>query len=171
MSKAGIFETIVGVVVIAVAALFLYYAYSVSGRGVSRDAYELNAVFGRVDGIVVGSEVRIAGVKVGNVAAHGLDPKTYEAKLRLSITSGVPVPEDSTAKVASDSLLGGAHVAIEPGASDRMLASGDAIMFTQGSVDLLGIAMQAFTQNATNKKGAGEASEKKPPEDDPLGDL
>jgi phospholipid/cholesterol/gamma-HCH transport system substrate-binding protein len=170
MSKAGIFETIVGAVVIAVAALFLYYAYSVSGRGVSRDAYELNAVFGRVDGITIGAEVRIAGVKVGSVAAHGLDPKTYEAKLRLSITSGVPLPEDSTAKIASDSLLGGAHVAIEPGASDVMLASGDSIMFTQGSVDLLGIAMQAFTQNATSK-GSGKDSEKKPPEDDPLGDL
>lgn len=169
MSKAGYFETLVGVVVIAVAALFLVYAYSFSGKRVSRDAYELDAVFGRVDGITIGAEVRIAGVKVGTVAAHGLDPKTYEAKLRLAMSSGVPVPEDSIAKVVSDGLLGGAHVAIEPGASDVMLANGDTIAFTQGSVDLLGIAMEAFTKNATEKKSAtpnGETSG-----EDPLGDL
>lgn len=164
MSKAGIFETIVGVVVIAVAALFALYAYSVSGKGVSRDAYELNAVFGRVDGITIGAEVRIAGVKVGSVVAHALDPDTYEAKLRLSMSSGVPVPEDSIAKVVSDGLLGGAHVSIEPGASDIMLANGEAITFTQGSVDLLGLAMEAFTDKATEKNDAT-------PNEDPLGDL
>lgn len=152
MSKAGIFETIVGAVVIAVAVLFLGYAYSVSGKTVSRDAYTLNAVFGRVDGITIGAEVRIAGVKVGTVAAHGLDPKTYEARLKLSMSSGVPVPEDSVAKIVSDGLLGGAHVSIEPGASDVMLKNGDSITLTQGSVDLLGVAMKAFTENATKKE-------------------
>lgn len=169
MSKAGTFETIVGAVVIAVAASFLVYAYSVSGKGVSRDAYELSAVFGRVDGITIGAEVRIAGVKVGTVAAHGLDPRTYEAKLRLAMTSGVQVPEDSIAKVVSDGLLGGAHVTIEPGASDVMLGDGDAITITQGSVDLLGIAMEAFTKNATEKKDDAPGGETSG--EDPLGDL
>ena len=162
MSRAGIFETIVGAVVIIVAALFLGYAYTQSGKDIARGAYQVNAVFGRVDGVTVGSEVRIAGVKVGNVAAHALDPQTYEAKLRLSIASAVPVPEDSTAKIVSDGLLGGAHVSIEPGASDVMLADGGAITFTQGSVDLLGLAMDAFTSNATSKNDD---------QSDPLGDL
>jgi phospholipid/cholesterol/gamma-HCH transport system substrate-binding protein len=169
MSKAGYFETFVGVVVISVAAMFLFYAYSFSGKRVSRDAYELNAVFGRVDGITIGAEVRIAGVKVGTVAAHGLDPKTYEAMLRLAMSSGVPVPEDSIAKVVSDGLLGGAHVAIEPGASDVMLVDGEAITITQGSVDLLGIAMEAFTRNATEKKDGAPGGETSG--EDPLGDL
>ncbi|MGE0409103.1 MAG: outer membrane lipid asymmetry maintenance protein MlaD [Amphiplicatus sp.] len=148
MNKAGMFETIVGAVVIAVAALFLFYAYQASGRGLERGAYRLDAAFGRVDGVTVGSEVRIAGVKVGTVSGDALDPKTYEARLRLSIAAGVPVPEDSIAKVMTDGLLGGAHVAIEPGASDVMLANGDSISFTQGSVDLLGVAVKAFTENA-----------------------
>lgn len=169
MSKAGNFETVVGAIVIAVAAVFLYYAYSVSGKGVSRDAYTVNAVFGRVDGITIGSEVRIAGVKVGNVVAHGLDPVTYEARLRLAITSGVPVPEDSIAKISSDGLLGGAYVTIEPGASDIMLADGDAITITQGSVDLVGIAMKAFTERATS--GDDGAAPEKASSEDPLGGL
>ncbi|HOP18996.1 MAG TPA: MlaD family protein [Parvularculaceae bacterium] len=167
MSRSGIFETVVGAVVIAVAAVFLTYAYSVSGKQVSAGAYNLNAIFGRVDGITVGSEVRIAGVKVGTVSGFALDTNTYEAKLDLQITGGVPVPEDSIAKIVSDGLLGGAHVSIEPGASDIMLAANEAITITQGSVDLLGIAMQAFSDNAAGK-GSGGADK---PADDTSGGL
>jgi len=162
MSRAGIFETIVGVVVLAVAALFLFYAYRASGQDSERGAYRLDAVFGRVDGVSVGSEVRIAGVKVGSVSANSLDPQTYEARVQLAVSSGVAIPEDSIAKVVSDGLLGGAHVSIEPGASDVMLKSGEQITLTQGSVDLLGLAVQAFTSNAGGEK---------PPANDPLGDL
>ena len=163
MSRAAIFETIVGAAVIVVAALFLAYAYTVSGGGLERGAYKLSAQFGRVDGVSVGSEVRIAGVKVGTVAANALDPQTYEAKLVLNVASGVGVPEDSVAKIVSDGLLGGAHVAIEPGASEVMLEAGEAITITQGSVDLLGIAVRAFNENAAAKGASTNA--------DPLGDL
>jgi phospholipid/cholesterol/gamma-HCH transport system substrate-binding protein len=145
MSKVQIFESIVGVFVLAVAAVFLFYAYGASGRALTARTYTLNAVFGRVDGVTPGSDVRIAGVKVGAVAASALDPKTYEARVSLSLARHVEVPEDSIAKIVSDGLLGGAHVAIEPGASDAMLAEGDTITITQGSVDLLGLAVEAFT--------------------------
>lgn len=165
MSRAGFFETIVGVVVIAIAAGFLAYAYGASGKGVGRDHYRLGAVFGRVDGVTVGSEVRIAGVKVGSVSSNNLDPGTYEANVELAIDRDVGIPEDSIAKVVSDGLLGGAHISIEPGAAEEMLREGDKITITQGSVDLLGIAVQAFTNQASGGKG-------KPQEEaDPLGEF
>jgi len=171
MSRAGIFETAIGVVVVAVAALFLVYAYNISGRDLARGAYSLTAVFGRVDGVNTGAEVRIAGVKVGTVAGSELDTKTYEAKVQLSIAAGVPVPEDSVAKIVSDGVLGGAHVAIEPGASEENLRDGETIAITQGSVDLLGLAVQAFTSNATSGAGNSTAEENTQTELDPLGDL
>jgi phospholipid/cholesterol/gamma-HCH transport system substrate-binding protein len=164
MSRAGFFETIVGVIVIGVAAGFLAFAYGVSGRGIDRDHYRLGAVFGRVDGVTVGSEVRIAGVKIGSVAANKLDPKTYEANVELAIDANVFIPQDSVAKVVSDGILGGAHIAIEPGSAEEMLQQGDRITITQGSVDLLSLAVQAFT--APGGKAKSDA-----PETDPLGDL
>lgn len=171
MTRAGILETLVGVVVIAIAALFLFYAYGASGKNLGRDAYMLSAVFGRVDGVTAGSEVRIAGVKVGTVAGHELDQQTYEAVLQLAMSDAVRVPEDSVAKIVSDGVLGGAHVAIEPGASEVMLEAGDKITITQGSVDLLGLAVQAFTSQAGNG-GDGSAEENTgQTELDPLGDL
>lgn len=148
MAKGSIFESIVGVGVIGVAAGFLYYAYGVSGRGDTARTYPVNAVFGRIDGVTVGSEVRIAGVKVGAVSQSTLDPQTYEARVTLSVASSVKLPDDTAAKIVSDGVLGGAHVALEPGGSDVMLAAGDTISITQGSVDLLGLAMQAFSSSA-----------------------
>lgn len=164
MSRAGFFETIVGALVIAVAAAFLAFAYGVSGKGVGRDHYQIGAVFGRVDGVTVGSEVRIAGVKVGSVAANSLDAKTYEANVELAIDRGVAIPQDSVAKVVSDGILGGAHIAIEPGAAEEMLVEGEKLTITQGSVDLLSLAVQAFTSGG----GKGEDSDKST---DPLGDM
>ncbi len=156
MAKGSIFETIVGVGVLGVAAGFLYYAYGASGRGETARTYPLHAVFGRIDGVTAGSEVRIAGVKVGAVSGSALDPQTYEARVTLNVSSGVAVPEDTIAKIVSDGLLGGAHIALEPGGSDVMLKAGDTISVTQGSVDLLGLAMQAFSSGAAKPAESGE---------------
>jgi phospholipid/cholesterol/gamma-HCH transport system substrate-binding protein len=158
MSRAAIFETLVGVAVIAVAALFLGYAYDASGRSLGRGSYELDAVFGRVDGVTVGSEVRMAGVKIGAVSKARLDELTYEARLGLAINSDIEVPDDSIAKIVSDGLIGGAIVSIEPGASETMLAAGGQIIQTQGAVDLLGLAVQAFTAPKAGDVDAGSAS-------------
>ncbi len=170
MNRSAIFETLVGVIVVAVAAFFMIYAYSVSGKKIGGDSYRLDAVFGRIDGITIGSEVRIAGVKVGSVASHKLNLQTYEADLQLAINGSVPVPEDSVAKIVSDGLLGGAHVAIEPGASEEMLRAGDKITITQGSVDILGLAMQAVTSQG-GKKNNDDDENTGQTELDPLGEL
>jgi len=166
MSKGQVFESVVGLLVLAVAAAFLYYAYQTSGRALTARTYSLNAVFGRVDGVSPGADVRISGVKVGSVADSALDPLTFEARVKLSVAKNIEVPEDSVAKIVSDGLLGGAHVAIEPGASDIMLAEGETITITQGSVDLLGLAVQAFTNPDRPAKSIDDA-----PVDDGLGDL
>jgi phospholipid/cholesterol/gamma-HCH transport system substrate-binding protein len=166
MNRSAVFETFVGVIVVAVAAFFMVYAYGVSGKRLGGDHYRVDAVFGRVDGITIGSEVRIAGVKIGSVSSHRLNLQTYEADIQMAIDRGVPIPEDSVAKIVTDGLLGGAHVAIEPGASEDMLREGDKITMTQGSVDLLGLAVQSFTNKPAPKDGGDDSDEL-----DPLGDL
>lgn len=156
MQKSGAFETIVGSLVIAVAAGFLVYAYGASGKGIERGAYKIAAVFGRIDGVAEGSEVRIAGVDIGSVSGRVLDPATYEARLEMRIDRSVKIPDDSIAKIVSDGILGGAFVSIEPGASEDFLTEGGTITQTQGSVDLLGLAVQAFTSNAGKNSETSE---------------
>lgn len=155
MNRAGIFETFVGVIVVGVAAAFFFYAYKTTGRTLAAGTYELRAVFGRVDGVAIGSDVRVSGVKIGSITGNRLDPVTYEATVAFAVNADIRLPEDSIAKIVSDGLLGGAHVSIEPGASDLMLGSGDTITLTQGSVDLLGLAVQSFTNASSSAGDAG----------------
>lgn len=134
-------ETLIGALVLAAAGGFLVYAANTADVGVGGGGYPLVAKFRKAEGINVGSDVRIAGVKVGSVAAMGLDPDTYFASVRFVMRSSVELPEDSVAKISSASLLGDSFIAIDPGAAELMLEPGDEIVYTQSSVsvgDLIG---------------------------------
>jgi phospholipid/cholesterol/gamma-HCH transport system substrate-binding protein len=132
-------ETAMGVVVLALAAGFLTYSLSVGGVHSKRGNYEISAKFGEAGSLAPGAAVSVAGVKVGTVSEVTLEPKTYLAIAKLSIDPTVKLPADSTAKITSDGLLGGAHIAIAPGASLDDLKPGGEIENTQGAVDIFGL--------------------------------
>lgn len=127
-------ETLLGAIVAAVAIGFFAFAAAQAGQGGIGRSYELVARFDRANGIDVGSDVRISGVKVGVVREIALD--NDRARLTLALNVGVVVRNDSTATIATDGLLGGAYVAIEPAGLDPLPAGGE-IIYTQGSIDLL----------------------------------
>ncbi len=127
-------ETIVGAAVLGVALSFSYFAYNSSNLK-EIDGYTVNARFNSVDGIGNGSEVRIGGIKVGQVVEMDLDPKSYEAVVSIQLREDVKLPEDSTAAIVSASLLGGKYVNVEPGGMEDLLGDGDEISFTQSSVN------------------------------------
>lgn len=128
-------ETILGAVVLAVAIAFFGWAYGQSTVG-DPGGYELVARFERIDGLEVGADVKIAGIKVGRVLAQEVDPVTYRAKVRFSVKAGLQLPADSTAAVASAGLLGGKYLSLVPGGEERMLKPGEEITLTQSSVNL-----------------------------------
>lgn len=135
-------ETIMGFVVLAFAGLFLAYALGVAKVSSGSGAYDLTARFGEAGGIQPGAKVTVSGVKVGSVSAVTIDPKTYLAVMKLSVNGEVKLPSDSTAKITSDGLLGGAHIAIAPGGAADDLKPGAEISNTQGAVDLFGLIGQ-----------------------------
>ena len=136
-------ETLIGAVVLAVAGVFLVFAYNRAEIG-SVDGYELSARFQKVDGIRVGSDVLMSGIKVGTVTAQQLDPKSYLAVVRFTVRENIEVPEDSAVKVASSGLLGDKYLALEPGGAEVKLKPGDEVQFTQGSVDLMDLIGKAI---------------------------
>ena len=134
----SVVETLVGTIVVVVATVFLFFAYSSTNSG-STKGYEVLANFQRVDGLNVGTDVRLSGIKIGNVSSLSLDPKTYQATVHLNIRDDVKLPDDSAIMVTSAGLLGNSYLSITPGGSDTMLASGGYIQNTQGSVDLMSL--------------------------------
>jgi phospholipid/cholesterol/gamma-HCH transport system substrate-binding protein len=131
-------ETLIGAIVVAVAVAFLYFAYA-STSTASLSGYDVEAKFQRVDGLNVGTDVRLSGIKVGTVSALTLDPRTYQATVHLNIRNDVKLPDDSSIMVTSTGLLGSSYLSISPGGSEQMIAAGGAIRNTQGSVDLMSL--------------------------------
>jgi phospholipid/cholesterol/gamma-HCH transport system substrate-binding protein len=143
MRGGAVLETLLGLAVLIAAGAFLFYAQGRLDEGPGRDSYELTARFSTVGDLARGAEVRVAGVPVGAVQGIELDPQTYFARTILTLRSDIEIPQDSTAKIASAGLLGGAYVEIEPGGAMEVLEPGGEIEFTQGAVDMFDLIGQA----------------------------
>src|SRR6476659_537440 len=147
----SIVETLIGAAVIAVAAFFLTFAYSSTGSG-PVSGYDVVAKFNRVDGVNVGSDVRMSGIKVGTVEKMSLDPTSYNAVVTLALDSSVKLPDDSSVRITSEGLLGNQYLSIEPGASMDMIKPGGEIENTQGSIDLIGLLGKAVFSSGGESK-------------------
>ena len=146
-------ETIMGIVVIFVAAFFLYFAYQVYDLQVVK-GYDINARFLKVGGLNVGSDVRINGIKVGTVIAQNLDPEDYVADVELSISSNIQLPKDSVVSIVSDGLVGNKFIKIEPGKSKEFLQNGDTVANTKDFKtleDMVGEIIFMVTDNGDKK--------------------
>lgn len=136
-------EVITGALVVAFAAGFLFYASRVTGFATGTgDSYALTASFRSAEGISLGTDVRMAGVKVGTVTGMALNPETFRADTTLTLSQSVPVPEDSTAVVASEGLLGGNFIEIVPGGSFDNYPPDAAILDTQGAVSIVSLLLK-----------------------------
>ena len=141
--KSNTFEAIVGAFVIIISVVFLFFGFSTM-KIQNSDNYKVSALFNRIDGIKIGSDIRMSGIKIGTVVSQELDNSSFEAKVLMSIDSKILIPDDSSAKITSDGLLGGIYLSIEPGGSDIYLLNNEEIFFTQGSVDLIGLVGEAL---------------------------
>ncbi|MGE3476689.1 MAG: outer membrane lipid asymmetry maintenance protein MlaD [Rhodospirillaceae bacterium] len=155
MTRRNPIETVLGAVVLVIAAMFLVFAYSAADlRAVT--GYDVTATFLKVGGLERGSDVRISGINVGTVTGQHLDPQTFEAKVTMSISSDVKLPVDTTAAIVSDGLLGGKYINLVPGQAAERIAGGGAIAKTrdfQSLEDLVGEIIFLAT-NSGNGGGA-----------------
>jgi phospholipid/cholesterol/gamma-HCH transport system substrate-binding protein len=129
-------------VVIAAVGFFAYAASSASGLSGGAGSYDLTASFRSAEGIGVGTEVRLAGVRVGTVTAMELNPDSFRADTTIALSDRIELPDDSAIAISSEGLLGGTFVEIIPGGSPFVLAPGDDILDTQSSVSLITLLMR-----------------------------
>ena len=135
-------EFIMGTAVLIVAIGFAVVGFQRGGWGNANKSYVLNASFRSIEGVTVGTDVRLAGVKVGRVSGILLNSESFRADVEISVDLGVELPDDSAILIASEGLLGGNFVELQPGGSPFNFMAGDIIMDTQGSVSLLNLLMK-----------------------------
>jgi len=141
-------ETVMGAVVLLIAAFFLVFAYSTADlRAV--EGYEVSARFYNIEGLGPGSDVRIGGVKVGSVIEQGLDQQTYEALIVMTVKPEIELPKDTKVSIATDGLLGDNYVRLAPGGAEELVEPGGELTNTQDVVsleNLLGKAIFLLTE-------------------------
>ena len=140
-------EIFVGTVVLTVALGFLFYTAQATGfaNGPGSSAANYSASFRAADGIAVGSEVRLAGVKLGTVTDLALNPVTFRADATVAVPANLEIHDDSSLIISSEGLLGGNFVEIVPGGSPFNLEPGGEFLDTQGSVSLVSLLMRFVT--------------------------
>lgn len=143
-------EVVTGAAVLAIAAGFLFFVTNSTGLSRGTAGYELVASFRSADGISIGTDVRLAGVKVGTVTGLELNPDTYRADTTITVASDVEIPDDSAIAIAAEGLLGGNFVQILPGGSPFPLENGGEFLDTQGSVSLISLLM-AFVSSGDDE--------------------
>lgn len=164
--RGNVIETVMGAVVLVVAALFLLFAYNTSQLR-SVQGYELTANFEHIDGIRQGTDVRISGIKVGSVLATTLDPKTFLATVRMSVEPSIKLPDDTVAEIISSSLLGDKYMSLVPGGSDKDIPPNGQIKFTQSSVSLEHLIGQMMFSPPAKKPGESDNPQPQPQPTEP----
>jgi len=150
--KNNLVETLMGGVVLVVAASFLYFAFSHANVTTNGGTNYL-VKFDKVDGLSVGGDVKISGIKVGSITKQYLDKENFFAVVEISIDPAIKLSESTFAKITSEGLLGGNYLVLDPGDdADELLGEGDEITNTQGAVDFLGLLDKfAGPDNAAQK--------------------
>ncbi|WP_421695369.1 outer membrane lipid asymmetry maintenance protein MlaD [Aestuariivirga sp.] len=164
--KNSAVETLIGAAVIVIAAAFFFFAYQTSGKGHASGAYRVSAEFDNAEGVSVGTDVRIAGVKIGSVVDFTLNPENFQANVVMELDPKVKLTDDATAKITAEGLLGSKFVALEQGGSETMLADNGVISNTQGAVDIWSLISQAmFAGKGTAAPDAARPAEDQAPAD------
>jgi phospholipid/cholesterol/gamma-HCH transport system substrate-binding protein len=160
VSRRSVAEIAAGAIVLGVAAVFLAFAVLQSGRVTAvQEDLRLTARFDRIDGLALGADVRLAGVRVGSVTDARIDPASFAAEVSFRIDRALRLPADSSAEITSDGLLGGKYLSLVPGGSETVLADGGRITETQGAVSLeslLGRFIFSVTQMNAQQGAANE---------------
>ena len=141
MSNSKI-ETTVGGLVLLLAIGFLVYLLNSTNLINNNDGLNLKASFRSADGITTGTDVRMAGVKIGSVTGMRLDPESFRAEVLFSLRNDLKIPDDSGVAVSQDGLLGGSFVEVIPGGSEFELQDGAEFLDTQGSVSLVSLLLK-----------------------------
>ena len=140
-------ETLMGGIVLITAICFLILGMKSINEN-QREGYRISLIFGSSAGLKNGDHVKISGINVGKILNLELDLENYNAKVIVNLNDNINVPDDSSARITSSSLLGGNFIDIIPGSAETYLKFDDIIYDTKDSVsftDLLGKAV--FSNN------------------------
>ncbi len=84
----------------------------------------------------IGNDVKIKGVKVGEVTGIKLDQENFMAIITSSVKENILIPDDSIFKISNNGFIGSPYIEIQLGNSNESLKNND---FTINNVDAVSL--------------------------------
>lgn len=127
-------EAKVGSVSVIALLLLAYMIVHLGSFNFGEKGYQVQAVFGQVNGLKPGNILRYAGVDIGQVKSVEVLPEGV--RVTFLIQPGVKIPEGSTFRVGSDGLVGEKHINITPPSQSRGFLGPNAVVRGEDVVGL-----------------------------------
>ncbi len=132
------------IIIGAVTFLFSWIFFAIIKQPSSVGGYNLIMVFDKADGIKKGADIRLNGLKIGEVVQKEIN-EDYQAVITSEIKNTL-LPDDSIAFVQTDGLFGNKYIQIGIGASEDNYEDGDEVEYTQGSADIEGLSREVISR-------------------------
>ncbi len=143
-------EFSVGIFVIIGVCCLGYLSFTLGNFSLSRDRYDVSAVFSTVSGLKTKAQITLAGVNIGEV--RNVKLKDDQAEVIMSINKNVKIEEDAIASIKTMGIIGDKYVMISPGASDTYLNNGGVIRQTEPPLDIESLISKFVFGSMDNKK-------------------
>ncbi|WP_319416527.1 MlaD family protein [Marispirochaeta aestuarii] len=160
----------IGLFVLITGAGSIYYVVQTADSLDAPSTYQVQAYIKDASGLRPGTQVWVAGVDVGRI--REIDLEQGQARLMMELSSNVPVYRDAVIRKQTQSMLGNAIVALDPGSPQSVpiqhggviqnVVSSSGMEQAFGSIDELAKEMESFMTNLNsfmNEQGGYAAIE------------
>lgn len=149
--KINKLETLIGFLVIIFSVFFVFFTIKITNRSINKDYYRLSASFDNIEGVNIGTKVKIGGIEIGDVESFFIDAN-YRPTLTLRIKKDVQLPVDSNLKISTSGIIGGKYLKILVGGEEEYFVNGDSFEFTESTMDLEDLITRFMLNKASNDK-------------------
>ena len=136
--------------IVGLVTITIFITFSIKDEKVAANYTMAKANFNRIDGINVGSDIRMSGIKIGNVFDIKLEKN--KPTIFFNFKKKILIPDDSSISIQTDGLFGEKYVAIEPGGSENIIKSGGQLYYTEDALLLEDLLKKIIELGEANLK-------------------
>ncbi len=129
-------EFILGLLILFISIISIFYYSSKINLLSKIETLQINSSFFDIGNMNVGNDVKINGVKVGEVLNIKLDQTTYMAIITSSIDKSINIPDDSVFKISNNGFIGTSYIEIQLGNSEETLKNND---YSDNNIDAVSL--------------------------------
>ena len=136
MNKRINIEFTLGLLILIISIICFFYYSNKINIFKEVETFQINSSFFDIGNMSTGNDVKINGVKVGEVSSISLDHENYMAIITTSVEENIKIPNDSVFKISNNGFIGSPYIEIQLGNSLELLKNND---YTINNIDAVSL--------------------------------